>query len=271
MSRIGIAIWNFAGDTLGDKLRRFAEMGYTAASINNSSLDHLSDEEAAEAGRVADEYDLVLTFHGGFTDKSLDPQVAVGRAERVARWHERMGRVVCTSYDVPRIPVPGCCSRKDPDQILGMLEYVLSIMKGTGVKVLIEDCPIYPHDTERLAGWTDRYAHLGVLIDLGHMNLRLREPRHDPQPLTPGGIEAYLKGIPWEIGEVHVHSNDGTKDQHAPPYVPNADMVTAARVLNELGFSGISTIELVPAWCGLLEEEIDDACRRSLEYWRDLL
>lgn len=271
MSRIGIAIWNFAGDTLGDKLRRFAEMGYTAASINNSSLDLLSDDEEADAGRVADEYDLVLTFHGGFTDKSQDPHLAVRRAERIARWHKRMGRVAITSYDVPGVPVPGCCNRKDPDQILGMLEDVLSIMKGTGVKVLIEDCPIYPRDTERLAGWTDRYPHLGVLIDLGHMNLRLREPRHDPQPLTPGGIEAYLKGIPWEIGEVHVHSNDGTKDQHAPPYAPNADMPTAARVLKEIGFGGISTIEFAPSWCGLPEEEIEGACRHSLAYWRGLL
>jgi hypothetical protein len=48
-------------------------------------------------------------------------------------------------------------------------------------------------------------------------------------------------------------------------------MITAARVLREIGFDGISTIEFAPGWCGMAEEEIEPACRRSLEYWRDLL
>ncbi len=266
MSRIGIAIWNFEGERLGPKLRSFAEMGYTAASINNRSLDSLSDEEESEAAGVAQECDLALTFHGGLLDTP-----AIARAERIARWHERTGRVANTSYDVPGVPVPGYCNRKEPEQIFGVLEDVLSVMAGTGVRVLIEDCPLYPSDAERMQGWTEKHPHLGVLIDLGHMNLRLREPRHDPQPLRPGAIEAYLKGVPWKIEEVHVHSNDGTKDQHAPPYAPNADMVTAARVLREIGFQGISTIEFAPSWCGMAEEEIIPACRRSLEFWRDLL
>jgi sugar phosphate isomerase/epimerase len=122
-----------------------------------------------------------------------------------------------------------------------------------------------------MQGWTEKHPHLGVLIDLGHMNLRLREPKHDPQPLRPGAIETYLRGIPWEISEVHVHSNDGTKDQHAPPYAPNADLVTAAGVLREIGFQGVSTIEFAPLWCGMAEEEIIPALRRSLQFWRDLL
>ncbi len=271
MPGIGIAVWNFQGGQLAGKLRRFAEMGYTAASINNSSLDTLSDEEEADASRVADEYDLALTFHGGFTDKSEDPRLAVSRAQRIARWQERTGRVACTSYDVPGAPVPGRCSRKEPERIAGMLRDVLGVMEGTGVKVLLEDCPIYPYQEEFFSGWTAKYPGLGVLIDLGHMNLRLREPRDDPRPLEPGAVEAYLKGIPWEIGEIHIHSNDGTRDQHAPPYAPNADMPAAARALKERGFDGISTIELVPKWCGLPEDEIEGACKHSLEYWRGLL
>ncbi len=266
--RTGIAIWNFQGDRIDTKLRAFAEMGYTAASINNHSLDVISDEEEAEASRVADEYDLVLTFHGGFTDESKDPQVAVRRAERIARWQKRSGRIACTSYDVPGVPVPGRCSRKEPERIFGMLEGILATLAGTGVRVLLEDCPLRP---DEMQGWAEKHPQLGILVDLGHMNLRLREPRHDPQPLKPGAVEAYLGSIPWEIVEVHVHSNDGTRDQHAPPYAPNADLVTAARVLKERGFDGISTIELVPAWCDLPAEEIIPACKRSLEYWNGLL
>ena len=273
MSRIGIAIWNFAGEGLGPRLRAFAEMGYTAASINGRLLDTLSDDDLADASRVMDEYDLLLTVHSGLTEKDqpLGKDTAFIRAERVIRWHESARRVVCSSYDVPHVSIAEGVRRPDPEPILGTLEKLLSMFSGTGMRVLLEDCPIYPQQVDRLEGWTDKYPHLGILVDLGHMNLRLREPNYDPQPLKPGAIETYLKGIPWEIVELHIHSNDGSKDQHAPPYGPNADLPTAARALREIGFDGISTIEFAPGWCGMPPEEIIPACKRSLEYWGGLL
>jgi len=273
MFRIGIATWNFDGDDLGAKLRAFAEMGYTAASINGRLLDSLSDRDQAEASRIMDECDLVLTVHSGLvkTDSPLDETAALMRAERAVKWHKSTGRIVCSSYDTPTARIAEGVSRRDPEPILGIMEELLSLFAGTGIRVLLEDCPTDPEHVRYLKGWTDRYPHVGILVDLGHMNLRLREPRHDPQPLKPGAVEAYLKGIPWEIVELHVHSNDGSGDQHAPPYAPNADLVTAARVLREIGFDGISTIELVPGWCGMPSDEIIPACRRSLECWSDLL
>lgn len=271
--RIGIAVWNFAGEELSPKLRSFAEMGYTAAGINGRLLDSLSDEDEAEAGRVMEEFDLLLTVHSGLThtDQPLGETTARVRADRIIRWHQRTGRIACSSYDTPHVNIAEGVRRADPEPILGILDELLAVFDGTAIRVLLEDCPIYPEQMHQLQGWTDRYPHLGILVDLGHMNLRLREPSHDPQPLKPGAVEAYLKGIPWEIAELHIHSNDGTKDQHAPPYAPNADLPTAARVLREIGFDGISTIELVPGWCGMPAEEIIPACRRSLEYWSGLL
>ena len=271
--RIGIAVWNFKGDLLTPKLQAFAEMGYTAASINGRLLDSLSDEDEAEACRVMEEYDLLLTLHSGLTntDQPLGETTARVRAERIIRWHQRTGRIACSSYDTPRVTIAEGIRRTNPEAVVGKLGEMLSAFEGTGIRVLLEDCPTDPEHMHELQGWTDRYPHLGILVDLGHMNLRLREPSHDPQPLKPGAVEAYLTGIPLEIVELHVHSNDGTKDQHAPPYAPNADLPTAARVLREIGFNGISTIELVPAWCGMPAEEIIPACRRSLEYWSGLL
>lgn len=273
MSRTGIATWNFAGDELSTKLRTFAEMGYTAAGINGRLLDSLSDDDEAEASTIIDEHDLVLTVHSGLakTDQPLDETAVLARAARIVRWHQNTGRIVCSSYDTPRVSIAEGVRRADPEPILGILEQLLSVFAGTGIRVLLEDCPTDPEHMHHLQRWTERYPHLGVLVDLGHMNLRLREPRHDPQPLKPGAVEGYLKGIPWEIVELHVHNNDGSRDQHAPPYAPNGDLPTAARVLREIGFNGVSTIEIVPAWCGMPPEEIIPACRRSLEYWGDLL
>lgn len=269
MSGIGIAVWNFEGEQLSPKLRMFAEMGYTAGSINGRLLDLLSPEDEAEADAILDEYDLVLTVHGGLRDAEAD--AAIRRAERIIRWHQRTGRIVCSSYDVPRVTIAEGVRRVDPRQVIGRLREVLAVFEGTGIRVLLEDCPTDPEHMDPLQGLIERYPNMGVLVDLGHMNIRLREPSHDPQALKPGAVEAYLKGIPWEIVEVHVHSNDGSKDQHAPPYAPNADLPTAAKVLREIGFNGISTIEFAPSWCGMPPEEIIPACRKSLEYWSGLL
>jgi sugar phosphate isomerase/epimerase len=272
MRRIGIAVWNFEGEHLGPKLRMFAEMGYTAASINNSLMDTLSADDEAEATDIAEEYDLQLTVHGGLIrpGEPVDEHLVMSRAERTLRWHERTGRIVCTSYDVPSVQVREGVKRKDPAPILDITRELLDLFAGSGVRVLLEDCPLDLEAARLFEGWTVEYPHLGMLADLGHMNIRLREHESD-RPLQPGAVETYLKAIPWEIVELHVHSNDGSRDQHAPPYAPNADLPTAAKVLREIGFDGVSTIELVPAWCGMPAEEIMPACRRSLEYWRNLL
>lgn len=273
MNRIGIAVWNFLGEELSPKLRMFAEMGYTAASINGRLLDTLSDDDLADASRIMDEYDLILTVHSGLvkSDQPLGESTSLIRAERILQWHERTGRIACTSYDTPNVTITEGVRRPDPQPILDVTQKLLSFFAGSGIRVALEDCPIYPEHMTHLQGWVDEYPHMGILVDLGHMNLRLREPMHDPQPLKPGAVESYLRGIPSEIVELHIHSNDGSADQHAPPYAPNADLTTAARVLRDIGFNGISTIELVPAWCGMPDEEIIPACRKSLQYWRQLL
>lgn len=271
MSRIGIATWNFGEGTLCERVRTFAEMGYNAVSINNRALDFLTEEEEGEISKIADEHDLLLTFHGSLVSKVADESTIIAHAERMVKWQKRTGRIKCASYDTPHVAIAEGIYRADPQPILGILDMVLSIFSGTGVRVLLEDCPIFPWQAERMKELAEKHVHLAILVDLGHMNLRLREPRHNPQPLKAGAVEEYLKGIPYEIAELHVHSNDGTKDQHAPPYAPNADLATAAKVLREIGFNGVSTIELVPAWCGMQPEEIIPACRKSLDYWANLL
>lgn len=266
MARIGIATWNFQGAELAPKLRMFAEMGYTAVSINNRLLDTITAQEEAEANLILDEFDLIVTAHGGFVDEDVDMR----RTERILQWHEHTGRIACNSYDVPSVVAADGIKRAVPEQISDTLAKLLDTFAGTGIRVLLEDCPLNSEIAQHFDGWTEKHPHLGTLADLGHMNMRLRERRSD-NPLKPGAVEGYLKALPWEIAELHIHSNDGSKDQHAPPYAPNADLASAAVVLREMGFDGISTIELVPAWCGLPEEEIIPACRKSLKYWRGLM
>jgi len=263
----------FCRGSLGDRLRTFAQMGYTAASVNGRLLDSVSEKELAEADAILEEYDLLLTIHSGLAknDQPFGEDTALRRAERIVRWHERNGRIVHSSYDIPRVVTPEGVRVPDFDTISREVPRLLGVFRGTGIRVLLEDLPTNSEDADSLQSWREQEPQPGMLLDLGHMNLRLRRPQQGPLPPISAAVERFIEGIPWQIAELHVHSNDGSKDQHAPPYAPNADLGAAARALRRVGFRGISTIELVPAWCGLAEEEILPACRRSLDYWRELI
>ena len=272
MSKIGIATWNLDGDSLDSKLRGFADMGYNAGSVLGNFLDRISPADLRAVEHTIEQRDLLLTVHSSFQgpDKMPDEAETLTQAERILDWHARTGRIAALTYDAPKIEVSAGVRRPDVTTITTILAKVLSLTAGSGIRVGMEDYPLNTADLDLLPDWANTFPHWGILIDLGHMNLRLRKPKHDPQPLAPGAVEAYLRSVPLEIVEVHVHSNDGTADQHAPPYAPNADLESAARVLGELGFRGISTIELVPAWCGLAPDEILPAVRKSLAFWSDL-
>lgn len=273
MNRIGIAVWNFPGDDLMAKVRTFAEMGYNAASVQGEFLDAFSPDDFTAGGDALHELDLLLTVHTGFVsaDGAVSRDVVCSQAERILSWHASMGRVACLTYDAPWKEISPGAYRIDPTAIAETFEEVLLMSSGSGVRVALEDWPLRAEDMEECAGWPQKYPHWGVLIGLGHMNMRLREPKDSPRPIAPGATEAYLRAIPAQIVELHVHSNNGTRDQHAPPYMGNTEMASAARALRDVSFGGISTIEMVPSWCGLSPDDAIPAARQSLRYWKDLL
>lgn len=274
MRTVGIAVWNFADGTIGSRTRAFAEMGYTSASVLGSFVSDTPDDELAEFDEVVADKDIRVTVHSGafkHLRETGEMSQVVAEAESVVAWHSRTGRVACLTYDMPfNAEIREGVWRKTPDPAVPALLEVLRITQGTGIRVGFEDCPM---DTETMARFGDRvpeFAHWGVLVDLGHMNMRLRGPRHDPQPLDKDGFAKAIEAIPIDIIELHIHSNDGTKDQHAPPYTGNADIRGAAAALKRIGFAGISTIELVPAWCGIPNDKAMEAAAESLAYWLSL-
>ena len=273
MKRIGIATWTLGGDDLDTKLRLLADMGYNAASVLGNFLEHTSPDDLSAVERTLEELDLVLTVHSNFNgpDKTPDEAKTVTQAERILDWHARTGRIAALTYDAPKIEVSTGVRRVDVTTIRTILTRVLSLTPGSGIRVGMEDYPLNTADLELLPDWAKTFPHWGILVDLGHMNMRLRKPRHDVQPLAPHAVENYLSAVPLRIVELHIHSNDGSADQHMPPYAGNADLASAARRLNDAGFDGISTIEIVPAWAKLDSDEVLPAVRKSLEFWNDLM
>jgi len=272
-NRIGLAVGNFDAPSLAEKVKLSVEMGYEAIEVHGRFVADTPTDDLAEVERLLVEHDLVLTVHTGFAavHGMSSHSDTIARTAEILDWDQRTGRLACISYDVPWKEIATGVYRTDPTQIASSFEEVLRISTGRGVPVALEDWPLDEESLRAHADWVGKYPHWGILLDLGHMNMMLREPKHDSQPLEPGAVESHIKGIPLRILETHIHSNDGSDDQHQPPWMGNADFPAAIRALGEIGFDGIHTVEILAGPESIRREEVPDAARKSLGYWRDLL
>ncbi len=107
-----------------------------------------------------------------------------------------------------------------------------------------------------------------MLIDLGHLNIRIPKPAGE-STFSIDAAREYLDRFDLPVNELHVHNNDGRADLHAPPTTGTADMAAIARLLIEKGVNCVSTIEIVPRWCGLTEQQGLDAAREALDFWHN--
>ena len=247
--KIGIALYS-----LGHELvEEFAGMGFEAVSVRVHEERFRSHMDALV--RSARDRDLTVTVHG---------KVNPGNFDCVRELVERLeGRVHSVLTDVPVEDVDGV-ERLRPDELLAFREF----FEEKGIYFGFEDLPLNSEELE--AHFDDAVGNspwLGVLLDIGHLNVRLRNAA------GPGweDLDAVIGSIPVPIRELHVHDNAGDRDSHAPIGYGNNRFEEVARALARVGFDGVSTIEIVPRICGMDLAECKREAGKSLETWKGLL
>ena len=270
MRRIGIASWAFTDMTLTEKVRMFADMDYTAVSVLGGFLSEFDADDLASAERIMEKHDMIFTVHSALRapDGVVNKQACLDQLEGILKWHRKTGRIACVSYDVAWINVAPGLQHTDPEAIPGLFEKLLEMSASSGFRMALED---YPLDNEKIclfAGWRERFPHWGILIDLGHMNIRLNWTRLDTSRSWDKSVVEFLSAIPLKIVEFHVHNNNGAKDEHLPPYMGIGDLSPVARFIDDTHFDGISTVEFGRAWCqGDLQTSIT-AAQESVKFWK---
>ncbi len=272
---IGIATWNFRTGTLAGRIDRFADMGYNAMSLNTRDAAPLARGEMPDVDAVLVGRGLPVTIHGGLAAKGepISRDAILADFQGYADWHARTGLLMSVNYDAPKRQTAEGSWEISAEETRDILGEMLSISEAAGFTVGIEDWPRAAEDLH----WVEDLRsspHFGMLIDLGHLNMRI--PKAD-DPVHPFSIDAareYLDRMVLPVNELHVHNNDGVKDLHAPPDVGTADLRAVASLLassgklRSRGPRCVSTIELVPGWCGLSDEEGFAASQRALDFWR---
>jgi len=225
--RLGVASWLLGPLPLAERLRWAAESGFRSASLLDSELAP-SGASAAPVGEIARSLEvsgLEATVHAapGPSD-SLERKESFARSVAAAAELQRAtGRVLCFSID----PAwrGGRRVEYDPDATLRALQQAALALEGLGVAIAVENWKINPEPAEfgRLAAELAP-ARLGLVLDLGHLNVASRDPARA------------VGSFPIPVHEVHVHDNAGDSDDHLPlgrGSLPLAEIASAIRARGE--------------------------------------
>jgi len=262
---IGLAIWNFKEGTLAERIQRCADAGFDYVSLIGEDAANLSRGRCPEAEDAILRNSLRVTVHGSMMSRSdlVDPGLLLQDFDALIAWHARTSRLIGVHYD----PARSSDSEYLSSHMRDVLREMLRISSGTGVVVGVEDWPVTLSQLQGLEELT-KFDHFGLLIDLGHLNIRLRRTCGLDVPFPIEAMRDFFNNLPVPVNELHIHNNNGERDQHAPPPNGTADLAAVGETLARAGIKCVSTIEIVPSWCGLDDQQGWQAAKEAADFWR---
>jgi len=136
---------------------------------------------------------------------------------------------------------------------LTAIEHLKAFAHPLGVQVLVEnlqnDVTTPEHLLEILH--VGHFDNVGVTLDLGHAHL------------SDGGIDAAFELLKPRIAELHLHDNQGTKDDHLWPGSGKIDWKNVARQIATLPPATIGILEIAHD----LEETPESVTRKAAEFF----
>lgn len=210
-------MFSFSSSALVDRPFDWAyqleDLGYTGWEIVNEGKQRLTHESIAEAKRIAETTDLVITIHLPYSDLNL-------ASMNQPIWDEtvrQMKSCLDLASDFSRLAVvhPGHLSplgAQMPDRawsqnILGIQEicdHAECLDMTIAVENMVNMPAIFGRMPEEITGileTVDR-PNVGFILDVGHAN-------------TNGCVDKFLE-LKDIIIHTHIHDNHGVKDEHLP-------------------------------------------------------
>jgi sugar phosphate isomerase/epimerase len=259
--RYATAIWNYSEPDLGlpDLVSEFAGFGYDTISFSSGQFPDFDDPALSETAALVHDRGLGVTIHCAF-DFGVE-----GVARALALFGDR---ALAVTFD-PLTEVDSCGSSFATARMAPVLAEILLRSEGSALRVGIEDLPLDAHalDTYRAdLGPLMASGRYGMLLDVGHLNLRLRRWSYF-QNLS---VAEYIAQVPIPIVEAHLHDNNGEGDQHGHFGFGNVDFAAVAEALKAVGFDGVSTVEVAPSFHDSTPADSRPHAKASLDQWKAL-
>lgn len=105
---------------------------------------------------------------------------------------------------------------------------------GHGLQIMYEPVGMMPETTENLDTLLKALPDLGFHLDIGHFHLNQRQPAD------------FIRHFAARLVHVHLHDNDGSRDQHLPPGIGSINWDETLTALKEC-YDGTVTLEVFTA------------------------
>ena len=274
----GLAIWHYPHRNLIENIKYFAQSGFDSVSVHGNTMYSAitSPEEAIALAEVIKNTRVLLTVHSALPNNHTEDAVVEykKKIDAYSKWQKEYGLIQILSFDV---------LQAIRNNVTEYIEYALRQMPNTYIAV--EDFGLTEEELKQLKPFCNN-EYFGYLIDVGHMCIRIHGHNDSvltlfsnsllecPACTTPSYSE-YLRAFQskdFPIFEIHLHQNDGTEDIHQFLEDGAVDIPAIARVLKEIEFEGIVTLECAPGYrfeCKYPES--DRKIQESFDLWKSLL
>ena len=247
----GVAIWNYAGDAV-ENAEKFWKAGFDAVSWNAPLfVDRYNDDQRERVAEYLKRSKQYFTMHN-LLPSPYDPeeQASARHAWKViSEWNSRHHLLKGMTFDF---------WNPHEDQ-LPLYRECMDVFQGQNVFFACEDTPLNARTMEKFAKYINPEDDVGILIDLGHMNVRqwmMEEHEHDD-------FMRVFRQLPMKLRELHVHDNKGRRDEHREVGYGNLPMKAIVDATKSIGFDGIVTVEIVNSQQWTIDEHISHALDTS--------
>ena len=274
----GLAIWHYPQRSLIENILFFAEKGFTSlSSLGCHFIDAARDPETrSKLAESIKENRIVFTVHHKLPYTEYPDELFFLEIQAAKAWQDDFGLLTTLSFDVPQ---------EIRHNARPYIDYVLEAFQGTDTRIAVEDFGLTPNEKIQI-DHLKQNPQFGFLIDIGHMNLRLRDQgeqtltlftqSNEASPLPTGDVsdQAFENAFhckEFPIYEIHLHNNDGKQDLHDFLENGTVNILSIAKILKKLKYQDVLTIESVPPWQNLKNEDGDTAILQTYEYWCHIL
>ena len=220
----GVAIWNYAGDAV-ENAERFHKAGFDAISWNAPLfVDRYNDDDRERVAEYLKRSGQYFTMHN-LLPSPYDPQEQASARyawNTIADWNRRHRLLKGMTFDFWH----------PHDDQLPLLRECMDVFEGQDVFFACEDTPLNARTMEKFEKYLKPGDDVGILIDLGHMNIRQ-----------------------W-MREEH-------EDEHREVGYGNLPLADVAAAVKAIGFDGIVTVEIVNSQNWTIDEHIAHAIDTS--------
>ena len=273
----GLAIWHYPHRTIEENIRYFTKRGYASVSVHGGQfIDAINRGEGALMAEAVREGGVILTVHYCMPRSHEEERVAKYRQglATLSAWQKTYGLIKILSFDVPA-PIR--------DNVAPYINDALATVSGCSVAV--EDFGLTPEERSQIE-YLKGNRRFGYLIDLGHMFLRIMGKNRSGKPLFTNrydecpatekpGYADFMRALAskeFPIFEMHLHNNDGEKDLHLFLEDGPLDIPMIARVVRDMDFHGVMTIESAPGFrFECRGRDADEGIMKTYAYWKSCL